>query len=306
MLVGLGLKLIEVQYSVFLQITGPSHSQAYQVVEHMTNVLLNASDVTASKHMVSRSLSLAAQLQGLDCHDTIGQNINLGMLYSELSDNHKAFDYLRTAKYLIQIVGGYNHPEQCNLLLRMSMMYERTGDIESALHCLILAKKQAKDLMRSTLISTSIASFCFRHGRVVEAVQLQKLAYKTMKDLAQGQEDERVLDVKKDLESYIRAQNQTLENGKPAPTKLDRVPVLELLGGMNNLEQLSSMMFGAPKYGGVLLTSSVFSGNDQSGAVPETENDEDSDGGEAEGDHTEIKKKKGKKSSHHKKNKGKK
>lgn len=90
-----------------------------------------------------------------------------------------------------------------NILLRMAILYEKAGDIESAYASLLQSRVFANDLYKNAMILVQLASLCHRHGRVHEAVDFQKTAYKTLKELIPA-EDERLVEAKKSLELYIR------------------------------------------------------------------------------------------------------
>jgi hypothetical protein len=89
----------------------------------------------------------------------------------------------------------------------MAALYEGSNDFHSAYIALMSSRNYIKDLLRGCMIHTSTAGLCFRFGQVTEAVNLQKSAYKMMKDLME-EDDERLISTKKHLEQYIRAYSE--------------------------------------------------------------------------------------------------
>eukprot|EP01039_Chlorochromonas_danica_P005330 gene5330-5865_t len=189
--------------NIIHQITGPMHLHAFQAADQLTAVLVNSSDLKSAIQMSTRCLALSAQVQGLDCQDTIQHHLQLSVLYNEANNNKLALQHLLSARYLLQIVAGDRHPEMANILLRMAILYEKAGDIDSAYASLLQSRVFANDLYKNAMILVQLASLCHRHGRVHEAVDFQKTAYKTLKELIPV-EDERLADAKKSLELYIR------------------------------------------------------------------------------------------------------
>jgi hypothetical protein len=154
--------------------------------------------------MAGRSLALAATVLGLDSQDTLLHYIQMGVLHTELNNPDLAMEYLDTARYLIQLVGGDHHPELSNIYMRMSALYEMAGDFDSACQCLLRARVYTGDLLKNCMLTISIASLCYRYGRIHEAVATQKNGYRILKELV-AEDDERLVEVKKSLETYIRA-----------------------------------------------------------------------------------------------------
>lgn len=154
--------------------------------------------------MASRALLLAAQTFGLDSQETILHLIQLGILYAECQYHDLALEYYQTAKYYLLLIAGDHHPELANIYMRMAAIYEKIGDIDSALKCLFRARVYTSDLFKSCMLTISIASVYFQNGYVHEAVATQKNGYKIFKELVKS-DDERLMEVKKNLEVYIRA-----------------------------------------------------------------------------------------------------
>lgn len=186
------------------QITGPNHVQAFQAADQMTAVLISSADIRSATSMASRSLALSSQVQGLDCQDSILHHIQLGALYTELGHIPEAIGHLQTARYFLHIVGGDHHPELVNIFVRFAALYEKVNDFDSACQCLLRARVYTNDLLKSCMLTISVANLFYRQGRVHEAVATQKNGYKILKELV-TETDERLVEVKKNLEVYIRA-----------------------------------------------------------------------------------------------------
>lgn len=189
------------------QVTGTAHEQAFQAMDQMTAVFISTADVHAATQMSARTLALSAQVQGLDCQETIQHHVQLGMLEGELGNLSAAFHHLLSAKYLIQLVGGDRHPELGNIFYRIASLYEKIQDYDSALTCVMRARFYIHDLAKSCNMILAAANYAFHAKRFAEALNYQKTGFKLVKELY-GPEDERVLKAKKALETYIRASSE--------------------------------------------------------------------------------------------------
>jgi protein TIF31 len=190
--------------NMITQVTGTAHEQAFQAMDQLTAVFVATADVNAATHMSARTLALSAQVQGLDCQETIQHHIQLAMLESEMDNIPSAFRHLLAAKYIVQLVAGDRHPELGNIFFRLSTLYEKVGNFDAAMLCIHSARRLTSDLSRNAMLAQAEAALAFRHHRVTEAVSLQKHGYRLVKDIF-GVEDDRVLMAKKNLETYIRA-----------------------------------------------------------------------------------------------------
>jgi hypothetical protein len=173
-------------------------------MDQMTAVFINTGDLQAASQMAGRTLALSTVIQGLDCHETIQHHIQYALLEAEQSNLTTAWPHLISAKYLIQLVGGERHPELCNIFYRLSSIYERAEDYQSAWLAILRARLYTNDLPRSCSLTMAAASLCFRMQRFSESVTYQKQAYKLFRELY-GVDDERVQSAKKALETYIRS-----------------------------------------------------------------------------------------------------
>ena len=166
--------------------------------------------------MTTRSLALTAQVQGIDSQETIHHHIQMSVLESEQNNNHKALSHLLTAKYLLSVTAGDHHPEMANVFMRLALMYEKVDDFAAAFQCLQRARIHAHDLFKNSSITLVMAGICFRMGKLQDAVIAQKHGYKILKELV-NKDDERLLEAKKNLETYIRAVSEAPKPAVEAP-----------------------------------------------------------------------------------------
>lgn len=220
--------------NIITQITGPDHPHAFQATDQLSAVLINSSaDIKSSIQMASRALFLAALNYGIDSQETILHCLQLGILYSEINMIDVAINYYLVAKYLLQLIGGQNHPEITNIFMRLATLYEKVNDLESSLQCLFHARAYTSDLLKNCLLTISIASMYFHYNKVHEAVAHQKTGYRILKELVK-ENDERLIEVKKNLEVYLRA-----SIGVPPPTSNGlSMSNLHLHGGDSETEGL--------------------------------------------------------------------
>jgi protein TIF31 len=190
--------------NIIHQITGPNHLHAFQADDQLTAVLINSSEMASALMMSSRCLTLCAQVQGLDCQDTVLHHMQLSFLQNEAKNYKAALQHLLSARYLLQIIAGERHPEMANILMRMAVLYDKAGDMEGAALCLTQARSVANDLTKNCLIMMSMASLYHKHGLFHEALDLQKSGYKTLKELMPA-DDEKMMEAKKNLEIYLRS-----------------------------------------------------------------------------------------------------
>jgi hypothetical protein len=104
----------------------------------------------------------------------------------------------------LEIVGGAHHPDMIVIYTRLSVLYEKVNDVESALQCLMRARMFVYDLLNNAAITSAIAQLLFKSDRFHEAKNAQTSAYKILHELL-APTDERVVEAKSQLETYIRS-----------------------------------------------------------------------------------------------------
>lgn len=137
----------------------------------------------------------------------------LSALYVEAGDRDRAVEAYRRALYVVRVMGGDAHPLMVNLLLRLGGLYEEAGELDHMATCVHYARQVCSDLLQCAGIDAIMAQLLFRNKRVFEAVHLQKGAFRVYKQvLSEG--DERLEEVKKGLETYLRAAQEMKMRGE--------------------------------------------------------------------------------------------
>lgn len=203
--------------NLITQVTGTNHIQAFRAADQLNAVTIASSDLKSAIQMSSRTLALSSLVNGPDSQDSIMHHIQLGVLYAEDENLTKSIAHLRTAIYLLVLTVGERHPEIANVYLRLAVIYEKYYEFENAAQALLRARILTTGLLKSCLITISLANLYFRNQRIHEAVATQKHAFKILKELV-NPDDTRLIEVKKNLEMYLRASvgipypSQSIEN----------------------------------------------------------------------------------------------
>lgn len=126
-----------------------------------------------------------------------------------------AISHLLTAKYLIELIGGVQHPELVTIFLRLgTFLVDEDGQFQSGILCMISQVRQRlTDLVQYAQVTTLIAECFFKKGFLQQGVDYQRKIFKVMTDLF-GVKDSRTVEAKTRLESYIRAVGQETSRQK--------------------------------------------------------------------------------------------
>jgi tetratricopeptide (TPR) repeat protein len=228
--------------------------------------------------MANRALLLSAQVNGIDSHETIMHLSQLGILYSELGQNHIALEYFHTSQYFLQLIAGDHHPEIANIYMRLAALYEKVNDIDSSLQCLFRSRVYTGDLLKSCMLTISIASLYYANGMIHEAVNTQKNGYKILKELVK-KDDERLIEVKNNLELYIRSSVNiplaSLASSAAGGRNLDNRPTNVGVGSPYSRDGLDDEGDGT---NGVMMSGSQMNRNETAAGSSSPEIDKEHDG----------------------------
>lgn len=188
---------------------GGVHKEYLSATNQISEILLFAGDKMHAMRNASTCIALAVQLNGFDNLDTLRVHVQLSTLYQQDKDYVNAVHHLLAAKYIVQLLGGQNHPEIVNIYAKLGSMFIEIGGWELGLQCLDEAKARTAemDVYKYCDICTDIAEFVCRSGMYTQAAELQKKVYVLIKKYY-GVEHSKTVMAKRTLEIYLRASNE--------------------------------------------------------------------------------------------------
>lgn len=188
------------------QIVGPMHKEFLNATNLATEIFVHGGDVGNAFNNCANAICLAVQLKGFDNLDTLRCHMGLSSLYHVRRDYISAVQHMLAAKYLVQLLGGYHHPEIVNTYLKLGSMFCEIGGWDIGLKCLEQAKARTEttDPTKYTEICLNLADMMARLNMFGPASELQKQAYMLTK-FYRGGKDARTVEVKQMLEAYMRA-----------------------------------------------------------------------------------------------------
>ena len=191
------------------QVTGPISKASNFALDMMTHILIRGGDFSAAWSAGSRALAVFAQLGGLDCAEVLTSHGQLAAIYEELGYPLASIQHLLTAKYLMQLLGGPNHPEIINLLVKLASIYRKVECYDVAFRCLLDAKERSAngDQAKFGGICQSLAEICVVLEKYDEALLAQQQSLIIFKQLI-GEEDVRFVESKACLEKIRRLKTE--------------------------------------------------------------------------------------------------
>lgn len=186
------------------QITGPFHANTGRALGQISNVLLRVGDYSSALTYASRSLAVAVQTSGFDSDEALSEYTKLASVHAALGHWAVAMQYSMTVRYLLELMTGLHHPDRSSVFSQLAVIYDGAGDLDSAVTCYTSALRFSAALMDKNRLMIHMANLYFRKGLIQPAIELQKRAYKVLKDLLKDDTNEQLLDAKKTLEQYMR------------------------------------------------------------------------------------------------------
>lgn len=200
-------KLAQQAHNLASQITGPIHPMALKASTQISSVLSSTGDSISSAHAINRTIGIASQVEGIDSNDAYANHVQLAVVLADAGDFQGSLDELFIARYLLTTTSGYRHPDLANIYIRIAFNYQNLKMDDAALKSFVLARSYSHDVIKTSMINTIIADFCFSIKKVHQAVIIQKQAFGILQEVL-NPEDERLINAKQKLETYIRAQSQ--------------------------------------------------------------------------------------------------
>lgn len=191
---------------------GSVHKEYLMAINQLTEILIRAGD---HEHAFSNCLSaipIAAQLKGFDNLETVRCHMQLASLYHVKKQYTAAVNHMTAAKYVVQLMGGKQHPELVNNFIKLGNLYCEVGSWEVGIKCLEEAKKRTEtsNPLKHSDICRDLAEMMAKLRLFQHASELQKQAFLICKSFL-GDEHERTVSLKSTLELYLRAFGEQIQ-----------------------------------------------------------------------------------------------
>jgi len=221
------------------QITGPFHANTSRALGQISNVLLRVGDYSSALSYASRSLAVAVQTSGFDSDEALSEYTKLASVHAALGHSGFAMQYSMTVRYLLELMTGHHHPDRSTVFSQLAVIYDGAGDLDSAVACYNSALRFNTAILEKNRLMIHMANLYFRKGLTQPAIELQKRAYKVLKDLLKDDSDEQLLDVKKTLELYMR-EGHSVSEAEKASLKTAEEEASVLLGDVVDVPAVES------------------------------------------------------------------
>ncbi len=180
---------------------------AIEAYEAIANVFLASGDIKNATSFSARNLQSLVQLHGLDAADVAQQHLHLSQMLIECGDLSTSVQHLLSAKYIIELIGGRNHPNLCFIFQRLAGIYstipgERYKREQE--FCLNEALSRATQVEMEAALRQDVAAIKSNKGDVEGALTDQRDVHRLSSQLY-GEQDSRTLEAKANYERYQRA-----------------------------------------------------------------------------------------------------
>jgi len=206
---------------------GLVHKDIITYYTYLSRIYEYSEDMNTAIDFAAKALLLSVQGTGLDSNETYTHHLKLGVMFSEVNNNEYAIKHLLSAKYLLELIGGKNHPELYTIYLRLANIYLSYEEYNTALEFLNEASLKLTDYRKSSIIHSTNALIHSELGEYELAVSHSKQNLILIQQLY-GENDEKYLEAKALNDKYRRAsiefkvklskeeqlQNQTREEEK--------------------------------------------------------------------------------------------
>jgi len=156
----------------------PLHASVARCFDLTAVILFQAQEPELAASNGARALGVAVQLGGFDCAEAVTAHTTLSHILSNSGDLAGGFKHIRTAIYLMELMGGHHHAELANMYHKLGTMYHEIGN---GIHALRFyeeaAKRQISDRMISGMISKSSALVLGALGQYKSALESERKAY---------------------------------------------------------------------------------------------------------------------------------
>ena len=178
--------------------------------EAIVSVLTTTNDLQGALSFLSLNLQSLVQLQGLDSTDVLNTHIQMGNLLIEHNDLDACLKHFLAAKYIVELLGGRNHPHLCMLYQRLALLYSKMpgGQYKKEQQfCIEEALKRSTQIELELVLQQQVAALKMVKGEVTEAMSEQKQVFRLSIELY-GELDKRTVEAKSCLERYLRVSTE--------------------------------------------------------------------------------------------------
>jgi len=157
---------------------GVLHSAVARCMDLISVILFQAQEHELAADNAARSLSIAVQLGGFDCHEAVAAHSTLSHLLISSGNLGAGIRHMRTGLYLTELMAGPRFPELSNIYHKMGSIYHEVGLVVEALRFYREAQARVPcDRMMESMISKSTGLVLASMGQFKAALESEKRAY---------------------------------------------------------------------------------------------------------------------------------
>jgi len=183
----------------------PAHPGVVRCIDLIASILYDAGESALAAQNASRALGLQTQISGFDSADIINLHFVMFQFLLAAGEASKAIKHIKSAIYLMELIGGKNHLELSNAYHKAGTVYHGVNDLNTALRFYQEAtSRDSCDRLLEAMVSKSSALVLAGVGDFKQAVENEKRAFQLFSVLL-GQNHNLTKQSDQALNNFMRA-----------------------------------------------------------------------------------------------------
>jgi protein TIF31 len=232
---------------MFQQVKGPMNKEVATCFSYLATILFHASDLPQAILHQHKALIISKRVLGVDSGAACQIHQLLGMLCHNVGQSEFGLKHFLRARYLCELVCGFDHPDMATIMTNISMMYQDMHDTQRSVTFL----QEALRINEAVLGPTSLQTAQSHHALAVtfsmdkrfrEAIEQERKSYRILCEKF-GEKDGRALESGKWLQHFTVfavQQQQELNNEEKLQTQVLK-SMTQTLNKQVNREVLQKM-----------------------------------------------------------------
>jgi protein TIF31 len=191
---------------MFQQVKGPMNREVASCFSYLATILFHASDLPQAILHQHKALIISKRVLGIDSAVTCQIHQLLGMLCHNVGQSEFGLKHFLRARYLCELVCGFDHPDMATIMTNISMMYQDMNDTQRSVKFLREALRINETILGATHVQTAqshhaLAVTYSMDKRFRDAIEHERKSYRILCENF-GDKDQRALESGKWLQHF--------------------------------------------------------------------------------------------------------
>jgi protein TIF31 len=230
---------------MFQQVKGPMNREVATCFSYLATILFHASDLPQAILHQHKALIISKRVLGTDSAVTCQIHQLLGMLCHNVGQSEFGLKHFLRARYLCELVCGYDHPDMATIMTNISMMYQDMNDTQRSVTFLREALRINESVLGVNHVQTAqshhaLAVTFSMDKRFRDAIEHERKSYRILCEKF-GDKDQRAQESGKWLQHFtvsaVQQQQEINQEEKLATQALKAFSLNLTKQGVNSQQQ---------------------------------------------------------------------